>query len=925
MSKSFPSLIRWLGKVIVIAVIYFLTARMGLTLAFEQTNATPIWPPSGIGFAALLLFGPRVWPSILIGAFLANTIVFTINHTADFTTIMIVSFYIGIGNSLEAIFGNFMLHRFIGYHNPLDRTYDVCKFVLVAVIMCLVPAVIGPNILCISGMVPWALYQTTSLTWWIGDVTGILIFTPILLTWYRDKFTPLTILRRIELGFFLVAVFITNLAIFGGYSRFSFLHYPLTHLFIPLIVWAAFRFGRNGVMASILIISGIAIWGTINGFGPFVGGTLNESLLLLQEFISVVTITGLILTAVLTERKKVEEVLYQSRNELSDFFENAPVGFHQAGPNGIIQWVNRAELKLLGYSREEYIGHPVKNFYVDEERFQDLNERLWNGQTVHDYEVRLRCKDGSVRYVLISSNVLWEGGKFIHTRCFTRDITEHKLAEAALKKSEERFQEIYHSSKDAVGYVNPDGVLIDVNQAFSQLTGYSREELLSGKKFQDLTPPEYHDMERQKIKEVLKTGKPVEYEKEYIRKDGLRVPILLTTFLVKDVDGNPEGVAAIIKDITEQKRAQEEKFRLAGIVDSSYDAIIGKTLGGIITAWNRGAQRLYGYKVEEVIGKSVSILMPAERSDELLAILQKLVKGEAVEQFETVRVRKDGRQIDVSLTVSPIKNANGKIIGASAIARDITERKQAEKQMQEAIKIKSEFTSTVSHELRTPLAISKEALSLILRGKLGQVTAQQKEILTTASNNIDRLSLLINDVLDFSKIEAGQMKIYRELVDVTALVKESYEGWKLRANLKKIDFGLELPSKPIKLMLDKLRFIQILSNLLNNAIKFTPENGKVQLVLEETPQDVKFSVVDTGAGISQEDLPKIFGKFQQLNRTHGPGYQGTGLGLNITKSLVELHGGQLTVESEEAKGSKFMFNIPKSVKMENKEVAGHVA
>jgi signal transduction histidine kinase len=212
------------------------------------------------------------------------------------------------------------------------------------------------------------------------------------------------------------------------------------------------------------------------------------------------------------------------------------------------------------------------------------------------------------------------------------------------------------------------------------------------------------------------------------------------------------------------------------------------------------------------------------------------------------------------------------------------------------------------------LAISKEALSLLSRGKIGPINEKQKEILGMANKNIDRLSLLINDILDVSKIEAKKMSLNREDIHLNKFMEETCKGWELEAKKKKIDFSLSQPENSIALCVDLNRLSQILANLINNALKFTPAGGRIIVSVSDRDSDVEFSIADTGFGMRMEDIPKIFEKFQQLGRTYGPGIKGTGLGLSIVKSLVELHGGTITVESEVDKGSVFRFTIPKEIK-----------
>jgi PAS domain S-box-containing protein len=1038
--KSFSDKMKWTAQVLAFALVYGVTARLSLLLAFQNTNASPVWPPSGMAFMFILFFGYRFWPGIVLGAFTANLLTFLHNGQSWAPTI-IASMIIATGNALEAVLGVFLLHRFVRLRNPLNQTSDIFRLFGIAMLMCLVPAMMGPTVLAGLGVISWFVYPTAFWTWWLGDLTGILMLSPFFLMWYRRStkvLSPSFEWRTVvDVVAFTVLLLTVTLGVFSGHLRPIFLNYPGSYLLIPIIVLAAFRFGQRGVGWSIPTISGIAIWGTIHGFGPFVRDELNESLLFLQIFIAVITMTGLVLAAVLKEKDKAQMVLRRNQRDLSDFFENATIGLHRIGPDGMIQWANKAELEMLGYKAEEYIGHPVIEFHVDRKKISDMLVRLGRGETLHNYEAQLRCKDGTIREVLIDANVLLENGRMVYVRGFTRDITDRKQiekvlfaqekwfrtliensadvitlvnadgtiiysspsttkiigypleeyigrnvfefihlddldpitqrfqevlakpgnfvsaecrfrrkdgswawlegsgsnmltddsikavvincrditarkkAEDDLRESQERLHGLFESSKDGIAYVSLEGILLDINEGYLKLMGYSKQELIGKTRFVDLTPPEYHQSDEENFRQVLETGQPLEYEKEYIRKDGSRVPVLLTVFVIRDAQDRPFGLGATIKDMTERKKAEVERFRLAAIVDSSSDAIIGKTLDGVITTWNRGAEELYGYTAEEMIGQPVSILVPSDRPNELPAILERLKNGEHIKQLETIRVCKDGTHITVSLTVSPIKNSVDKVIGASTIARDITERKRIEKQLQETARLKSEFTSTVSHELRTPLAISKEALSLLLRGKVGEFTPKQKEILTIASTNIDRLCFLIDDILDFSKIEAGKMEIHKEPWDIVPVVQESCNGWKLRADFKKISLNMTAPPGPLVIPVDKIRFLQILSNLLNNAAKFTPEGGRIDVIIEDEKDAVRFSVVDSGPGIAPEDMPKLFQKFQQFKRTHGPGARGTGLGLSIVKSLVELHGGEITVKSTVGKGSSFIFRLPK--------------
>jgi len=274
-------------------------------------------------------------------------------------------------------------------------------------------------------------------------------------------------------------------------------------------------------------------------------------------------------------------------------------------------------------------------------------------------------------------------------------------------------------------------------------------------------------------------------------------------------------------------------------------------------------------------------------------------------RLETQILNKAKELIDVEVSISVLKNAKGEVTGSIGIIEDIRERKAADN-------MKSEFISSVSHELRTPLAISREALSLALRGKVGEITEKQMEILSMANKNLDRLAYLINDILDLAKIEAGKMDLIKESLSMGDIVKECCEGWNLKATSKELNIKCEIPESPLTASVDKTRILQVLSNLINNAIKFTPAGGEITVYVEEKETEIKVSVKDTGPGIAEADLIKLFEKFQQLKRPSGPGAKGTGLGLSIVKSLIELHGGCVGVDTKVGEGCNFFFTVSKT-------------
>ena len=354
----------------------------------------------------------------------------------------------------------------------------------------------------------------------------------------------------------------------------------------------------------------------------------------------------------------------------------------------------------------------------------------------------------------------------------------------------------------------------------------------------------------------------------------------------------------------------KSKAYIENLVENAGDAIVSTDMEDRILTWNRGAEVIFGYGKKEIIGEHLSILLPRERFHELAEMRAKVQISGALRDIEVQSQRKDEVLIYLSLSVSPIIDVEGKVIGFLRVAKDITEKKRYERRLKELDRMKSDFVSNVSHELRTPLTAIKGSVDNMLDGLTGDLNEKQTRYLTRIKSNTDRLARLINDLLDLSRIEAG-INLKSTNLSLETVAREVVDSLRPVAAEKAIALEIKRPQLSLNAWADPDRISQVLMNLLGNAIKFTPTNGKVTVAIEKNGAEwVKVSVSDSGPGIPSEEANRIFDKFYQVTQAEQQKVMGTGLGLSIAKALVEMHGGKIWIESEPGRGSTFLFTLP---------------
>jgi PAS domain S-box-containing protein len=370
-------------------------------------------------------------------------------------------------------------------------------------------------------------------------------------------------------------------------------------------------------------------------------------------------------------------------------------------------------------------------------------------------------------------------------------------------------------------------------------------------------------------------------------------------------------------------RQGDERARLAAIIDSSDDAIVSKSLDGVIASWNRGAERMFGWSADEAIGRHITLIIPEDRHSEEYEVLARIRRGEVIDHFETIRVTKDGRLRNISLTVSPVKDATGRIVGASKIARDITDRRRAEDERDRALaraeearekaevasRAKDDLIATVSHELRTPLNSILGYARMLQSGNLDATRASHA--VTVIIRSATAQAQLVEDLLELSRIAAGRMALTFEKCELTTLVNDALDVVRPAADAKGIALITRLAPDGARVLGAPERLRQVVWNLAMNAIKFTPADGRIEVAVVRADRHVHIVVSDNGVGVNPGSLVYIFEPFVQEDRSSTRAHGGLGLGLALVKRLVELHGGEVRAESPgKGKGATFTVTIP---------------
>ena len=826
-----------------VAVAYIGAAKVGFTAAFIAEQVSPVWPPAGLALWAGLYFGRQIWPAIWLGAFVANLTT---------SVPILVAAAVATGNTLEAIAGVWLLHRF----SDIDRTLDGLRHVTTlligaALLSTTISATLGVSTLCVAGLQPWSRFGLLWWTWWLGDATGDLLVAPVLLTaplWIRGKYSAVRLIEGVALATTTIAtcLFVFAIPFFPIVAN-----HPLEFVVFPFVIWAGLRFAHPGAAWVSAIVSVIAVWGTLHDSGPFSGTAvsgLHESVILLQIYTAVIATSGLAFGAAIADRNRAERLritdhaltaILSGENDL----KGATPRLLQAVCDTLewdvgIVWTTAEDRQVLDYV-DSWQRDARFDAFVTHSRtrsFQPgvgLPGRVWAcAQPIWIYDVVIdpyfpraavaaQCglHGGFAFPILLGRRVVGvmefftrqprkvdaqlltlmaaagsQIGQFIDRRDAQNRVYDSEALNAA----------IVHAALDCVISIDDAGRILEFNPAATRTFGVSRDQALGKELAEVVVPARLRDRHREALRKCVETGEGRilgnRVEMSALRADGTEFPVELSINRV-GVHGRPV-FTAYLRDISERKRVEEERAEL--------------------------------------------------------------------------------------------------------LVREHAARVQAEN----ANRSKDQFLTTVSHELRTPLTAILGWASMLRSRPFDE--KHLARIHESIYRNAEVQAQIVNDLLDVSRMITGQLRLELQPINVCDMARLSLDTIRPTVIAKRVRLESQIPSAPLMVSGDPARLQQVIWNLLSNAAKFTPEGGTVSLVVRESKaKGVAIEVTDSGIGIAPALLPHVFERFWQADSSTTRVHGGLGLGLSIVRHIVELHGGDVEARSAgEGCGSRFTVVLP---------------
>lgn len=822
LSKTIYRHCLYVVEILLLCVIYFSTAKLGLSLYAVGRFATLVWLPSGIAVAALFLFGPRLWPGLLIGAFLAN-----LSHGAPF----LIAVAIGIGNTLEALTCTFLLKR-QRFRPTFNHLRGILFLILLAIpLSSLISATIGVSSLWLGKVIAFSSYVPTWSAWWIGDMVSILIVTSFLLVWSTWPHGKVSGKCVAEMGGFSFCLLVVGLMVFLGFHPAYYEIHPGTYMVFPPLIWAALRFGPRVTLTAILTISILAILGTIQGVFAVSIGNPSERLLFLQIFMGILASTSMILAAVMAERRELErDRAVMAQRSIQEHQQRLELA-RQAGNIGTFEWDLRHDHMLWTARLEGLYGLAPGTF---EGTLEPWIERI--------YPDDRPCVSAALQTTIMG------GASFAQTfRVVWPD------------------QSIHHLSSEAVVVREPSGEPLHMIGVALDVT-------------------EHHHLQ----------------EREQAARAVAETRLELLQLILDEL---PSSVCLL----------QGEEARLV-LANRATTTIWGAT-------WNIGQpmQDFLSINHISVFTSNGLVLLPAT-----LMAFRALQHDETVRE-QQVSIRRGngttlpalmstialGKQPDLSVKATG-ENSGDHLSGTAepavlVVYQDVTERVELEQR-------KDEFIAMASHELKTPLTSMKVYAQSLRRRLLKQEDEVAVRMLTKVDTQLNALTRLINDLLDVTKMTLGTLSWQEELFDLGELIQEIVDHYRHITVSHQI--CLE-GAGPIQICADRERIGQVLTNVLSNAIKYSPQGGLI-LVKQIIEKDkVMVSVRDNGIGIPPEKQVSVFERFYRVKDEMHETFPGLGLGLYLSAQIIKRQGGQIWLESQVGAGSTFFFTLLVTPQREN--------
>ena len=617
--------------------------------------------------------------------------------------------------------------------------------------------------------------------------------------------------------------------------------------------------------------------------------------------------------------RQAEAAASRSQRELQDFFDNASLGMHWVGPEGLIQTANKAELAMLGYRREEYVGRHIAEFHVDRAVIDDILQRLHAGEVIESRPSRMRCKDGSIRDVLIDSSALCENGRFVHTRCFTRDITRRTVAEQALRRSEERLQMALLAGHMGTWEWDIASDKVQWSAGLERIHGLAPGAFDGTfEAFQRDIHPDDRQRVLEAIERAVRDGSEHAIEYRVVRADGSLAWVEGRGVLMRDQAGQAQRMVGVCMDVTQRKRAEEaiheSERRFARFTQHLPGLAWIKDLQGRYVYVNDAVAAAFGRAREDVTGRADRDIFPPEVAKQFRDNDRKAIESGGIETIESLG-QPDGLVHHSLVKKFVIPGPDGAPAYIGGIAIDISDRLRMEQALRDSDRRKDEFLAILAHELRNPLA-PIHAATQVMRA-VGMDDPQLRWARDVIERQARVMSRLVDDLMDVSRITRGKVELRKQRLNLAEVIARAMETARPLLEARRHSVQAHMPPQPLFLLADPTRLEQVFANLLNNAAKYTPECGRIDVQARSDGHDAVISLRDNGIGIDAESLPLVFDMFVQSGGDRSSargGLGGLGIGLSLVRTLVRMHGGSVEARSAgRGKGSEFIVRLPRLI------------